>query len=66
MRVFRVVALALVLAAVVPAAAWALEVGQKAPDFTLPTHDGKNTVTLSKLVGTKQSKPVVLIFGSFT
>lgn len=36
--------------------------GAEAPDFTLPTHDGKQTVTLSKSRG----KPVVLIFGSFT
>lgn len=36
--------------------------GDLAPDFTLPTHDGKQTVTLSALRG----KPVVLVFGSFT
>jgi len=35
----------------------------KAPDFTLPLHDGSGEITLSKLVG---DKPVVLIFGSFT
>ena len=34
-----------------------------APDFTLKTVDGKEEVTLSKLVG---PKPVVLIFGNFT
>lgn len=34
-----------------------------APDFTLPTQDGKATVTLSEFRG---KKPVVLIFGSFT
>jgi hypothetical protein len=38
--------------------------GQKAPDFTLPTHDGKKTITLSNYF--KQHKPVVLVFGSFT
>jgi hypothetical protein len=36
--------------------------GGEAPDFTLPTHDGSQTVTLSKSRG----KPVILIFGSFT
>lgn len=38
------------------------ELGQVAPDFTLPTHDGTATVTLSK----SQGKPVILVFGSFT
>ncbi len=37
--------------------------GQRGPDFTLPTHDGKQTITLSNYWGIK---PVVLIFGSFT
>jgi hypothetical protein len=37
--------------------------GDAAPDFTLKTADGKETVTLSKLVG---PKPVVLVFGNFT
>ena len=36
--------------------------GDEAPDFALPTHDGKQTITLSKSRG----KPVILIFGSFT
>ncbi|MFN0021707.1 MAG: hypothetical protein ACKVP0_25955 [Pirellulaceae bacterium] len=36
--------------------------GEDAPDFTLPTHDGKQTITLSKSRG----KPVILILGSFT
>jgi hypothetical protein len=36
--------------------------GHEAPDFTLPTHDGSRTVTLSQCRG----KPVILIFGSFT
>ena len=36
--------------------------GEMAPDFTLPTHDGARTVTLSRLRG----KPVILVFGSFT
>ena len=38
-------------------------VGQDAPHFTLPTYDGKGTVSLSDFRG---KKPVVLIFGSFT
>ena len=38
-------------------------VGETAPDFTLKTVDGKDELTLSKLVG---PKPVVLIFGNFT
>jgi Ca2+-binding EF-hand superfamily protein len=36
--------------------------GVEAPDFTLPTHDGSQTITLSKCRG----KPAILIFGSFT
>jgi len=36
--------------------------GEMAPDFTLPTHDGSDSMTLSRL----QGKPVILIFGSFT
>jgi hypothetical protein len=39
------------------------EYGDVAPDFTLPTHDGSATVTLT---GSRGKKPVVLIFGSFT
>lgn len=35
----------------------------RAPDFSLTTHDGKNTVRLSDLLG---EKPVVLTFGNFT
>lgn len=35
----------------------------EAPDFQLPTHDGKSTIRLSDFRG---KKPVVLIFGSFT
>jgi alkylhydroperoxidase family enzyme/alkyl hydroperoxide reductase subunit AhpC len=38
-------------------------VDDPAPDFTLKTVDGTETVTLSKLVG---PKPVVLVFGNFT
>ena len=34
-----------------------------APDFTLNSHDGKQKLQLSKLVGTK---PIVLVFGNFT
>ena len=48
MRVLRVVALAVVLAAGLPATAPALEVGQKAPDFTLPA-PGNKPVKLSEL-----------------
>src|SRR5262249_10005366 len=39
------------------------KVGQNAPDFTLPTQDGRSEITLSQFRG---KKPVVLIFGSFT
>ena len=38
------------------------KLGENAPDFTLPNHDGSQTVTLSESRG----KPVILIFGSFT
>jgi thiol-disulfide isomerase/thioredoxin len=38
-------------------------VGDPAPDFTLKTPDGRESVTLKKLTG---SKPVVLLFGNFT
>jgi Ca2+-binding EF-hand superfamily protein len=37
-------------------------IGQRAPDFRLPTYDGKKEIALSDLRG----KPVVLVFGSFT
>ncbi|MDR3634437.1 MAG: deiodinase family protein [Isosphaeraceae bacterium] len=37
--------------------------GDSVTDFTLKTNDGKQDITLSKLVG---PKPVVLIFGNFT
>ena len=37
--------------------------GDSAPDFTLKTVDGREEITLSKLVG---PKPVVLVFGNFT
>ena len=56
MRVFRVLALALVLAAWLPAVAPALEVGQKAPEFTLTAPDNK-PVKLSELTA---KGPVVL------
>jgi hypothetical protein len=36
---------------------------EKARDFTLDVNDGKQKITLSKLIG---PKPVVLIFGNFT
>jgi hypothetical protein len=39
------------------------EINSPAPDFTLSTSDGRQSVTLSSHRG---SKPVVLIFGSFT
>jgi hypothetical protein len=38
-------------------------VGQPAPEFTLSTHDGRERISLAHYRG---SKPVVLIFGSFT
>jgi hypothetical protein len=38
-------------------------IGQRAPDFTLQTHDGQRTISLSDYRG---DKPVVLIFGNFT
>ncbi len=37
--------------------------GDRAPDFTLTTQDGKRTVSFSDY---RDKKPVVLIFGSFT
>jgi thiol-disulfide isomerase/thioredoxin len=36
---------------------------EPAPDFTLKTVNGKDTVQLAKLIG---AKPVVLVFGNFT
>jgi Ca2+-binding EF-hand superfamily protein len=39
------------------------ELGELAPDFELPTHDGKRTFKLSNSFG---KRPVLLIFGSFT
>lgn len=39
------------------------KLGAMAPDFTLTTENGKQTVTLSDYRG---KKPIVLIFGSFT
>ena len=45
------------------ARAGTLETGDLAPDFELPTLDHKSTVKLSSVY---QSKPVVLIFGSYT
>lgn len=38
-------------------------VGQRAPDFTLSTHDGRERIRLSQYRG---RQPVVLVFGSFT
>jgi hypothetical protein len=38
-------------------------IGQRAPDFTLTTQDGKRMIRLAQYRGVK---PVVLIFGSFT
>ncbi|MDO8545466.1 MAG: redoxin domain-containing protein [Opitutaceae bacterium] len=40
-----------------------LKAGDAAPDFTLTSHDGKQTVRLADFRG---AKPVVLIFGSYT
>jgi AhpC/TSA family len=40
-----------------------LKPGDQAPDFRLPTLDHKSTVQLSSYRG---SRPVVLIFGSYT
>jgi hypothetical protein len=40
-----------------------LNVGDIAPDFTLPLLDHSGTVTLSSLRG---DRPVVLVFGSYT
>jgi Ca2+-binding EF-hand superfamily protein len=37
--------------------------GQRAPDFTLPRYDNEKSITLSQFRG---KKPVVLVFGSFT
>jgi hypothetical protein len=39
------------------------QLGEPAPDFTLPTPDGKKSITLSQSF---KKKPTVLIFGSFT
>ena len=39
------------------------KVGDEAPDFTLPTLDGKESI---KLTQHKNDRPVVLVFGSFT
>jgi hypothetical protein len=44
------------------ARAGSLEVGDMAPDFTLPRQDKTGSVQLSAFRG----KPVVLIFGSYT
>jgi len=48
MRVLRVFTLAVALAAALPAVAPALEVGEKAPEFTLPA-PGNKPVKLSEL-----------------
>ena len=40
-----------------------VQVGDVAPDFTLPTLDHKATVHLAEFRG---SRPVVLVFGSYT
>ncbi len=37
-------------------------VGARAPDFTLPTPDGRTLLSLS----TFQGRPLVLVFGSYT
>ena len=46
-----------------PARAGSLKVGDPAPDFELPTLDHSRTVKLS---AEYRSKPVALIFGSYT
>ncbi|HEY2996812.1 MAG TPA: hypothetical protein VGM22_28680 [Methylomirabilota bacterium] len=56
MRVLRIFALAVALATALPAVTPALEVGQKAPDFTLPA-PGNKPVKLSELTA---KGPVVL------
>jgi hypothetical protein len=40
-----------------------LHVGDAAPDFSLPTLDGKRTVSLADEA---RERPVVLVFGSYT
>ena len=40
-----------------------LKVGDMAPDFTLKSPDGKQTVTLSSF---RDKRPVALVFGSYT
>ena len=39
------------------------DVGEPAPNFRLPRHDGKGEISLAQF---RYSRPVVLIFGSFT
>ena len=39
------------------------KLGERAPDFSLKTHDHKRTIRLSDAIG---QKPVVLVFGNFT
>jgi hypothetical protein len=39
------------------------KVNEQAPDFTLQTADGKQTIQLAKRIG---AKPIILVFGSFT
>lgn len=39
------------------------KLNERAPDFTLKTVDGKETITLSTLIG---HRPLVLVFGNFT
>lgn len=39
------------------------KLNDKAPDFTLTTHDGKEQITMSQF---RRDKPIVLVFGSFT
>jgi len=43
--------------------AGSLQVGDIAPDFELPRHDGGGRVRLSEF---RDNRPVVLIFGSYT
>jgi len=39
------------------------DVGDEAPDFSLPTTDRTQTITLSSF---RRDRPVVLVFGSYT
>lgn len=63
----KIFVITLLLITIAAPQSWAqrspLGVGDRAPDFTLTTRDGKYRVKLSSY---KNKKPVVLIFGSYT